>query len=55
MKLLRRNNMEISKQIGLLAFAVAVLLIVFFFNGNHKESAKKIQQVVEAGQSNNPS
>ncbi|MBT8195369.1 MAG: hypothetical protein HKO56_06570 [Bacteroidia bacterium] len=55
MKLLRRNNLEISKQIGLLAFAFAILLIAFFFNGNHKESAKKAQQVVEAKSSNSPS
>lgn len=55
MKLLRRNNLEISKQIGLFAFVFAILLIAFFFNGNNKETSKNVHQVVEASQSNNPS
>lgn len=52
MKLLRRNKLDTSKQIGLWAFATAILLIAFFFNHSNKnKKPETVKQVVEANSS----
>ena len=55
MKLLRRNNLERSKKIGLIAFGLTVLLLVLFFNDiKVKKSSSSVNTNIELAKSNKP-